>query len=170
MKQTGNAIHIDVHVKFSGKGIDKELLKDGIERFWTTKLDEYTVITRVIEPRASRRGLLNIYIKDEPGISKVSYTRSGWNGVNVRSVTLYPAYPGYPAYTDVELMRLSAHEGGHVFGLIGNAKSGGEDPRDTDTIMGTGMWKKDDEGRYINNVTVVNIEKMLAAQITGIRQ
>jgi len=161
MKQTGNTIHIDVHVKFTGKGIDKELLIKGIEEHWTNEFAQYTVNTKVIEGKSPSGSRLTIKTKDKEGISRVRYFGSSWNGVNVGSVIIYTGYPGHPPYTDAELMRLAAHEGGHVFGLIGNARLGGEDPDDTDTIMGTNMWGLDKFNRAVGVVTGVNIEKCL---------
>jgi len=166
MKQTGNAIHIDVHVKFSGKGIDKELLIKGIEEHWTGKYAQYTVYTNVIEGKSPSGSRLRINIKDEAGISNAGWkftpSWTNWDGVYVGSVTLYPSYPGHPPYSDADLMKLVSHEIGHVFGLWGNVRPEGEDPDDTDTIMGSrAFWEN------VGVVTGVNIEKMLIAQKTG---
>ena len=161
IKRYGNNIYIDAYVRIYGRGFEKALVKDGIEENWTGSFDKYRVFTRVTESWSPDGNRLKIKTEDKAGISNAGWTTQDWDGVYVGRVTLYTSRPGSPARNNAQLMRLAAHEFGHCLGIWGNANPGGEDPRDTKTIMGSRMWDDDAIG-----VDKINIIKMLIAQRT----
>ncbi len=101
----GNKVDIEIAVNYEGDGVNsrtKELVRQGIEKYWTGKFGKYNVTTRVTEGGWFDFSDNDVEIISGKGVSNV-------NRVGGDEMTLY---------TDtLDFSWVAAHEAGHMMGL-----------------------------------------------------